>query len=507
MRTARISALVAVILSAPAAHGRMARVDLALPGRVEAVWPGDVDGDGQTDLLVFWRQGLPPSSVGRISLYMARQGRIQSHPRQVLRIPERSMAYDTGDVDGDGRTDVLLLMHDGLWLLAGGSDARLAEAPRQVVRVMTAAAFPQEDRVPPMRLLLHVDGRRRLLVPTVPMGPLALYAPSSDGRGWQRQQVLRVPTRAGLYTSEEDHRYNRDFAATFRFTYPRLCVADCDADGRQDLFFLRDDAVAVFCARPDGSFAQEPDIYRSFGLLDGQERIQAGALVRGEVADFDADGRADLLFAKTIGGISNMRSEIRVFRNRRSGFSARPERLLRCRGYGASSRVVDVDGDGRPDLVRPCVEVDIVMMTRVLLSGRIDVPFHVHRSAGQGLLPARPDFAIESTLGVNFRSAQEMTGLYPVLDRDFDGDGRRDAVLSFAGAGRSADAPDRMSVLLGDGRGKYAEAWSQDLHATRFVLPFRLRPDDRPGLIVYFSLVEGHRGDVWVLHNDGDWRR
>jgi hypothetical protein len=90
---------------------------------------------------------------------------------------------------------------------------------------------------------------------------------------------------------------------------------------------------------------------------------------------------------------------------------------------------------------------------------------------------------------------------------DVNGDGNRDLVLGSAGGGSGNDS-DRLEIYPGTRACKFADdpAWHIDLPGTRFVVPWRNRPNDRPGLLIYFSLVEKRRGDVWVLHNVGNWQ-
>ncbi len=484
--------------------GPMQKEILRVPGRVVHVADGDLDGDGLRELLVFWRQGLPPRSRARLSVFPARVDGLGSKPVQVISLPETTVAFDVGDGDGDGRADVLLLAADGVWSLSGQADGKLRTEPRALVKVMTVAAFPHEDRCPPMRLLIPLpDGGQGFLVPTVPIGPMTLYA--HRGRGvYEKAQVLRVPLRANLYTAEEDRRSARDFSASFRFSYPRFQLADQDGDGRQDLWFFREDVVAIFRARKNGGYPGEPDIYRAFGLLTGKERVNHGVYVRGQAGDVNGDGRADLLLNKNRGGIANMRSSLRLFLSRpgEGGFEDKPALVLDTEGYGASVKLVDVNGDGRDDLLRPSVEVGVMAISRILLSGKLDVPFLVHLSK-DGLKP-KADFRLETSLGVNLHSAQEMTGSYPMLDQDFNGDGRQDALLGYSGQG-SGKQSDRIAILLSSRDGVYQETWGLNLSATRFVQPYRPKIEAPVGLVIYFPMVEGQRGDVWVLTNRGGW--
>jgi hypothetical protein len=499
--------LLVILLLAGA--GPMERVVLKLPGRVTAVVPADLDGDRDMDLLVFWNQGFPPATRSRVSVFRSAGGRVDPKPAQVLSLPDETVAYDVGDVDADGRDDVLLLCADGVWALGGRKDKTLSPRRRKVVAVMTVAAFPHEDRIPRISLLVDLGGRlsrRGLLVPTVPIGPLALYE-FDRRRGWFLRKVLRVPARMNVHSSAEDFRFARDFGAIFQITFPRWSVADQNGDGLWDLLFFSQDSVAVFRARKDGSFPAEPDLYRGFGLLTPDERVKRGVLVRGEAGDVNGDGRADVFFKKTVGGISNMKTDARLYLALADGdYPQKANSSFSREGHGASARLQDVDGDGRCDLVWPHVEMGLANLIRMMLAGKLSVTFEVFFSDG-GVLSKAPRLKIPSSLGINFQSAQELSGPYPVFGEDFNKDGYGDLVLGRAGAG-SGDAPDRLEIYPGTPGGRFADdpLWHVDLPGTRFVLPLHVRPDDPPGLLVYFSLAEKRRGDVWVLHNTGAWR-
>jgi hypothetical protein len=498
-------AWMSVLFSGPA--GPMDLVALKVAGRVVTVVPADVNGDEQQDVLVFWRQGLPPKARSRVSVFLSKNGRVNPKPIQVLLLPAETVAFDVGDVGSDKRADVLWLSRDGIWAHEGKPDGRLAQKPRQVIEVMTVAAFPHEDHIPRMPLLTDLGrGRKGLLIPTVPIGPLTLYEYSRK-KGWFLRQVMRVPARANLHTSAEDFRSARDYGVLFQLTFPRFEVADQNGDELKDFLFFSQDSVAVFHGREDLSFPPEPDLYRSFGLIEPRERTKRGLFVRGGAGDVNGDGKVDLFFNKTVGGISNMKCEMRIYLADSEGrYSRTPVFSSKREGWGLSARLLDVNGDGRADLLRPHVEMGITTLIKAMLASKLDVDFEVYLSRASGL-PKRPDFAVHSALGINFKSAQELHGTSPIFSEDFNGDTILDLVMGDAGEG-SGDNPDLLMIRAGRRGKEYSEdpVFSLEFPGTRFVVPFRIRAQDLPGLLIYFSMVEKLRGDVWVLHNIGPWR-
>ena len=141
----------------------------------------------------------------------------------------------------------------------------------------------------------------------------------------------------------------------------------------------------------------------------------------------------------------------------------------------------------------------IMAMGHVLMTGRLEVKFHVHMSVG-GIPSNIPSATIATSYSVNFRSNQELKGLYPVFGTDFTGDGRPDVLVSRAGAG-SGDKPDMIQIFPGEEKGFDLEpAWSMETRPTTHVQVFRPTQKSRPGFVLFFN-GEEKTGDIWVLRN------
>ena len=85
------------------------RVDLRIGGSVTEVLAPDLNGDGKLDLLVV---------RGREALvfFQRAEGGFPSHPGQRFRFHPKTILFDVGDIDGDGKAEIALLQQRGVFV-------------------------------------------------------------------------------------------------------------------------------------------------------------------------------------------------------------------------------------------------------------------------------------------------------------------------------------------------------------------------------------------------------
>jgi hypothetical protein len=302
----------------------------------------DVNGDGFADVLVgapFWsgpdRVRTPSGGrrvrAGEVQLFLGSPAGLPSRPDwRLVGTDEERLGLglgNAGDVDGDGREDVLIASGNGAGRvrLFRGSSAGLASSPAWEVAGDQAGALFGET----VRGIGDLDGDGR--------ADLVIGAPKFTGSALRQGKItLYLGDGAGfseawsLVGDSQDSFLGREFAA-----------GDVDRDGYSDLLVVEADGVGsgprtlLFRGSPAGPASAAWDV--SF--------LQPSLAV--DLGDVDADGFLDV--------ISSQSGEFVVHRGTGSAFSPAPawigleedEGVLAMRAVFAG----DLDGNGLGDVL------------------------------------------------------------------------------------------------------------------------------------------------------------
>ncbi len=403
-----------------------ARLDRAVGGDLVALAGGDVDGDGRPDIVLL-DAGVEPDRAATVSVLPGLgDGTFGTAITSDATAGGRALAI--GDLDRDGHPDVVVGGAAGVVLLRG--DGHGAFAPGVVVlqdSAVSAVAIEDLDR----------DGS----LDVVAMCGSRISAALSDGGGGFSPRIdSAAPSGSWAF-------------------------ADFDGNGTVDVLVTGSGKSAVLFGRGDGSF------------VPGPVAAGGGATVLG---DANGDGRTDVI--SVAGGellpLCGQSGDVRTRLGNGDGTFGRTQRIASA-GYGPA--LADLDGDGRLDLVVSSYEPDAPHGAVIVMRGLGDGAFAAGVAYPTGPAPGQ------------------------ALIADFDRDGHPDVAVAVRGT--SAAPCSTVTVFLGVGDGTLGPGRDFATGVAPWVLRAGdLNGDGNPDLVVAngkFSVLLGNGDGTFAAHRDG----
>ena len=417
--------------------------------------------------------GLPPAAAGDLSTYLLEPG---GKVREVR----------VFDLDGDGRRDVIAIVHTP----AGAEQVLVLRTPEtpvrrrlfpedHVVRIALDGTLAQAGALAVGRFGPKGEGRLRFLAPDglhdlLPDGtptartareqagtPLArsagrplvfwdgvadldgdgldeIWFPCAEGDGPMR---IRAGTPAGdrvLSITATNQGASSGLRLLERHAYvPNLFPADLDGDGRRELVALRDGALVAWDvtgpAPASGPLAPATRLPLPFLDPDpdlGPEDLRTPRI---QLEDVDGDGVTDLLVT-LITGVRSKLTSIRTiffhypgpFRDPETGTLVAPRTRIDTQSIVLHPTFVDIDSDGDRDYVGDSIRGTMMDMIARMMGRDPEITlvgFRFDKTAGT--FESTPAFTVQRS----YASQQALGNLFgrsAWLDGDFDGDGHKD---------------------------------------------------------------------------------
>ncbi len=505
MRAARraVPLALAALLAGREAGAAFDKQELAVPGSILWVDDGDLDGDGRRDLVVAYRRGEGPDARKFIAVFFRGEAGWSPRPELMIAAPRNAAVVDLGDAMGDAGDELVYLAPDGVWAIPVAG--RRAGRPTRVLTAPTLAGRPEEDDLPFWDFLrVPAPGQPPTLI--VPgRGPLRLFR--RDGALWKPWSQVEVDTPS-FYDAERDaYRSSRRGGHTgrsfsFRATtvIPALAFVDQTGDGRMDLVTIWEDRLAVHVARADGTLTSSVAHRRWLAIRTPAELATHDTDLDVQVLDLDGDGVADASVTKIGGGLTNMFTETRIHRGLAGGgFSAEPSQVFKDDGFAALVRYVDVDGDGRLEMLHPRSEVSILGLSRVLLASKLELDVRLRRrDASEGRVFGLEPFQVLTSIhDLDFTVGGALRGPYPLTGGDVDGDGRPDVLVCAGGT--------TLRVHRGLDGGKLEDEGrlSLDAPTTRHTRLVHADPGRPPDVVMAYVARAGLEGRLVVFRPRG----
>jgi hypothetical protein len=368
--------------------------------------------DGAETVLVLSLRERPPEE-GRFATWLPRD---RSQPANPVEIPASAVVVDAVELG-------LAPGPELVWLSAG--ELRIVSASGETLR--------SERIEPPLPLpprtweLSHLefirdwdsDGRLEALLPTAEGARLHPLVPGDD------TQALALSLIADYGSPALDNPFRPGFL-TGMLAWPTLALGDDDGDGRSDLFAATRYELLVFRAGEQGLPAK-PSARRAFPRFTAEEeRRHVSNTLLAFPGDLDGDGRADLVVHRMVGTLTKARATTTFHANSGAGADplGEPWAQIDSAGGTAAVELVDIDRDGRMELLEGHVAFGVLQAVRMLTLGRVEARLRVLALPQTGGAPVET-WAADVSFPFDFATSR-ILGLLPYVEADWNGDGLLD---------------------------------------------------------------------------------
>ncbi len=493
----------------------------------------DFNGDGIPDVVIFGS-----TSAGQVlSIFL---GRPDGSFAPGVDYSVQANGFTVGDFNGDGKLDVIVVTYGytitGSILLGNGDGTLQSPVPlnQNIGNGYTAAASGD----------FNGDGKLDLLLLTPDFGSgatMAILLGNGDGT-FQAPLTYSVPTAPYLVLGDFNRDGKLDVAISGGFSgsgevsilinngdgtfkspvnysisgnVQALAVADLNADGNLDLVVPAGGssaAISVLLGNGDGTFGS-PIVYTS-NLLS----IYSTSIA---VADFNGDGKLDVALTNSVGATN----AVAIVLGNGDGTFQNPPILYGAGLLPAGVVSLDVNGDGKPDLAvaggygvlsyfslttlinrgdgtfAKAANFPVLQLPFSAVLGDFNGDGHVDiaatsftKAGGVSVLLGNGDGTLQAHL-------DSPTGQFPtvIATGDFNGDGKVDLVVA-----DSTPTSQLLSTLIGNGDGTFQNKISQILSSNlRSMTAGDFNGD---GKLDVAAVIDGTNAvSIFLGHGDGSF--
>jgi hypothetical protein len=319
-------------------------------------------------------------------------------------------------------------------------DRKFAKEPVPLLEIPTIFTG-NLDGVPLMKEFvvdLNGDGRSDLIVPQE--GKLLVFTQNEKGK-FALNQRMSIPMTVSLEIAKSRE---MEVWTSWSFTFPPLYIGDFNADSRTDLMIFDTNRLLVYPAGEDGTFSAEPAVSGVVDMLKKKKKRDFSFEVPPKLADLNKDGFVDMIVTYPSKG------KTAVFFGGKDGFNlGSPDTLINIDGWTFGHWAMDVNGDGRLDLVLATMEkLGIIGFLEVAITKKVDLQAQVYLCGADGRYPAEPsyvhDISVPFVAAVTSGEISIRTPFLISFAGDFNGDGVKDMLVK--------TSPTELTVYRGDAK-------------------------------------------------------
>ncbi len=257
---------------ATARGGLFRSYDLRFDGELASYHIEDLNADGLKDVLLVLNKDKDHPDDKSFALYLQTDAGFSPQPDQVFAVPQDMVLFDIGDVAGDEKKELVYFTRHGLsYFPFNGRGFDLTA--RTLLQTDSIFRRPNPRTLTSWNFVadLNGDAVEEILVPKI--FRCAIYFRDKTRDEWHGTEIpLAAASRTlGLY----DPRFSVGNTAWAVYHTPALLQADFDADGRKDLIAVYRDSLVAFCQDERGQFSAtcHHNVPLDFGAVWSGEKI------------------------------------------------------------------------------------------------------------------------------------------------------------------------------------------------------------------------------------------
>ncbi|TET33567.1 MAG: VCBS repeat-containing protein [Planctomycetota bacterium] len=490
------------ICAAPAGFG-MQELDLGAP--VKAVAWGDIDKDGDDDLVVITVKVENKDYVRRLHLYWNKGKAGFSKDAAELAVPDNACCFTVADLHPAAGDEVVFLMPDGLHAYRWEKDS--FKGPDKLYEKKLFFRFPAPKSLPVWDFVrdFNNDGKDDILVP-VEKGFEVLLNVSDK----VLSSSSLIPARTHeTYPSAAGEREFRNRFFTVRFWKRMPYIVDENGDGRLDVVILRKLKLVVHRQDKDGKFSSKPTREQHLYFLDKAwstgSRLENVQFIFEDIND---DRRVDIIYTHVLGefGVfSSNKTEQSIFFQKKDGSFPKhtPDQKVNVPGISILPQLVDFDGDGDKDFLVSSLRTDVLSKLTSVVRSNMKISYFVYFfDKPKQVFSVSPD--VTKTVSVPLAAVEQLgTVPFAYFTGDFDGDGRKD-LLTMGQA-------NQIAVY----QGTYVKPWFGDpyysfakkpmlkakVKTSNWVKLVDLNKDGRTDVVLTYPFAQKHKNLVSIVYS------
>jgi hypothetical protein len=396
------------------------RQQIDIPGTILDTRTGDINGDGKLDIVAL---SMEPTGARVMFTFLQREaGRFPPLPSQRVVLSPTVNLAECRDLNGDGKAEILVIDRDGLWAYSQ-SGTTITDKPTQVVAQPTVFVGGIDDCLLDQKIIYTVSGKQIAFVPVIGGFSLWEYGPDKFkpyGEINFAHRICRMDRSAKLFGANQGVGYD--------LVIPEIVIADENGDGRDDIYLLWCNRLMIFHQKASGGFDSDGKTVFQF------QKPGDGSFCQARLVDYDHSGKLDLICSRAVGGIAGARTEIDFHSAERIAKGNKTENShVTLTDVCGNLMVSDVDGKGTLELVVPAIELGIMSTVKKMISKETDFYLLIYPIDSLGQIDKEPAVRRKMTCQLDFEKSSPAGGIRLDWSGDFDGDGLADLLLADGG--------------------------------------------------------------------------